>query len=238
MHGIQGTQSAIPATHQSRADDLVIGALASTLNLALANRPESGDPWVPDNLAWDALSRLAALAKPLASVEARTFVNNIRQCMTGVRRDSPDDLLLDSILDNCFDGGKTPLTEHLAAKAFKCLDLPHLTVLEPGEFQPSSRTFNSLLPSLALGVHEYGPFGRTLLWHGARHMLAGLSGDASEWRVEALQKVIFSYANEAHPGEAGGPTIEAFVEELDLLDSHEDIYEDTTFDFTSAPVVV
>lgn len=237
MHGIQGTQSTIPATHQSRADDLVIGALASTLNRALVNQPAASEPWVPDNLAWDALTRLAAQAKPLASVEARTFVNNIRQCMNGVPRDSPDALLLDSILDNCFDGGKTPLTEYLAEKAFKCLDLPRLNLLEPGEVQPNARTFNSLLPSLALGVHEYGPFGRTLLWHGARHMLGGPSGDAYESRVEALQKVIFSYANEARLGGTGGPTIKEFVAELDLLDSREDIYEGTHFDFTPDPFV-
>ncbi|MFK0376139.1 hypothetical protein [Pandoraea sp. NPDC090278] len=237
MHGIQGTESAIPATHQSRTDDLAIGALASTLNLALANQPEAGDPWVPDNLAWDALTRLAAQAKPLASVEARTFVNNIRQWMTEVPQGSPDALLMDSILDNCFDGGKTPLPKYLAERAFNCLNLPRLIVLEPGEVQPNSRTFNSLLPSLAMGVHEYGPFGRTLLWHGARHMLAGPSGDASESRVEALRKVIFSHANEAHLGGAGGPTIETFVAELDLLDSREEIYEDTHFDLTPAPPI-
>ncbi|VVD66949.1 hypothetical protein PAQ31011_00395 [Pandoraea aquatica] len=238
MHGIQGAFPTNIVAIRDSADDVAIKTLSITLKDAIEARPSPGEPWTPHDAAWNALTELDRRAKPLAPTETRNFADSIRQWLNEVPRFSPDVLLLDRILDNALGNTQRPLKQYLGEKAFESLELPRLNVLEPGEVEPNSRTFDSVLPSLALGVHEYGPFGRTLLWHGARHLLAGPSGDASESRVEALQKVMFSFPNKSHLGDSEVPTIQEFVAELDLLDSREGIYEGTHFDAGLPPIIV
>jgi hypothetical protein len=104
---------------------------------------------------------------------------------------------------------------------FEFLQLPCLVLLEPGEAAPGTRTFNSVLPSLAAAAYDCGPFGRTLYLEGAATMLKGVNEACDESRRERLCTTLFAIPNPPFGGDAAPTNLYEFDAALTRLGVYE-----------------
>ena len=142
------------------------------------------DEWKAIDDAWRDLKSIIWNAN---RDQKEKFLSALSAALSAADRGTPDLQLLEEILG--FDG-MAP-AQYLAGKTFAGFCHPALELPEDGEIEPDSYAFNSILPSLAASMYDYGMLGRILLGEGACQLFAG--GPWLEQRAEAFLKVIFGF---------------------------------------------
>ncbi|APD11278.1 hypothetical protein UC34_25310 [Pandoraea vervacti] len=198
-----------------------IGVLGQRLRNAVGDRPAPDQAWMPDQIAWDTLAEIASDARGLTEAEANVYRATLRSALPAFDIADPDVVLLYEVVDNCLGPGRPSITTHLAGVVFESLQLPHLVLLESGEAAPSTRTFNSVLPSLAAAAYDCGPFGRTLFLEGAATMLKGVNEACDDSRRERLCTTLFALPNPPCGGDAAPTNLFEFDAALTRLDVYE-----------------
>ncbi|QCX49115.1 type III effector protein [Ralstonia pseudosolanacearum] len=174
--------------------------------------PPAGKPQAPMPEAWRCLEALASLRRKLNPAQ----LDLARQMLSLAAQASPhtpaDKALLQDILKTVTQADGPGLGEYVAQRAYDGLCLGQLQLKADDEAEPPTRTFNSILPSLAASTYDYNPLGRTLLWEGACRLFAGPS---AEQRREKLQAAVFSLPNVPAPGEQPLEHMSEFVLAID-----------------------
>lgn len=180
--------------------------------------PPAGKPQAPMPEAWRCLEALASLRRKLNPAQ----LDLARQILSHAVQASPhapaDKTLLKDILEAVTQADGPGLGEYVAQRAKDGLYLDQLQLKTNDEAEPPTRTFNSILPSLAASTYDYNPLGRTLLWEGACRLFAGPS---AEQRREKLQAAVFSLPNVPAPGEQPLEHMIEFVLALDDMELYE-----------------
>jgi hypothetical protein len=155
--------------------------------LAAAATSGRHDEWAPIAKTWEQLKSIIWHA---TRGEKDAIESTLSAALPLPAYRSLDAQLLDDVVHAVLDPDcRVSPEQYLAGKAYEHLVLPELKLLEKGEIEPSSRTFNSIFPSLAAGTYDYGTLGRTLLWDGASQMFVGIR---FKERSDTLRQVIFS----------------------------------------------
>ncbi|MCI3207907.1 MULTISPECIES: hypothetical protein [Pandoraea] len=225
MHSIR-SGSAVPPieTHpvvDTPSDSAAVVTLTMRLAEATSASADMGQPWTPDDDAWDALGQLNAHARGLGPTQAMTFKAALRPLLPAYDPLSHDVALLHDVIDNCFGPNKSPIVSYLADTVHDMLHLPNLTICEAGDAQPNSQTFNSVLPLFAMAAYDYGRLGRTLLWHGACTLFRGTNPSCSDARRDAFKTVIFSFPNPPLNGKVALVHLAEIYQKLDVLGVYE-----------------
>jgi hypothetical protein len=183
--------------------------------LATAAVPGQCDEFKPAIGAWDALSRLKSASAGMTREQKNGVESALSAALATTNLGSLDVQLLKDVVHAALGaGGEVSPEQYLARRTFEHLCLPDLVLLESGEVEPNSRTFNSILPSLAASTYDYGVLGRTLLWKGACQLFAGPSNGA---RSDTLRQVTFGFPNPPKPGEDRLEQFWEFVMAVDAL---------------------
>lgn len=191
-------ERAAPLAEHPAADRLPRGLkdrvrdVASQLATQCAVEPEVGKPQQPVVGVWRYLQAIDSVRPNLSAIQIAEVRDDLRAAITESSHSQADkDLLLDTIDEITRPGGRS-LACFMRDRAFAGLCLPNLRMTEEGEAEPNSRTFNSILPSLAESAFDHNPMGRTLLWEGACRLFAG---SQESKRRERLRKVVFEFPN-------------------------------------------
>ncbi len=180
--------------------------------------PPAGQPQVPVPGAWRCLEVLASLRRKLNPAQ----LDLARQMLLGAVEASPhaplDKALLMDTLNATTRADGPGLGEYVAQRAYESLCLDQLQLKADGEAEPPTRTFNSILPSLAASTYDHDPLGRTLLWEGACRLFDGPSADQ---RRATLQSIVFSLPNVPKPGEQKLEAMFEFFMAVDEMDLYE-----------------
>jgi hypothetical protein len=126
--------------------------------------------------------------------DVAVYLKNTVGSLYGENSESSDKALLLEVIDHLAGCDAMSLTGYMARRVFDGLGLPNLKMKEGNETEPSSRTFNSILPPLAGFASDYHAVGRTLLLEGALDLL---SGPSQERRRSSLEGLLFDLS--IHP---------------------------------------
>ncbi|AKZ25987.1 hypothetical protein [Ralstonia pseudosolanacearum] len=183
-----------------------------------AVKPSPGEPQAPIPEAWRCLEALASLRLRLHPAQ----LGLARQMLLGAVEASThaplDKALLQDILKAVTQADGPGLDEYVARRAYDGLCLGQLQLKADDEAEPPTRTFNSILPSLAASTYDYNPLGRTLLWEGACRLF---DGPSAERRRAALQTAVFSLPNVPAPGKQPLDNLIEFVLAIDDMKLYE-----------------
>lgn len=177
----------------------------------------------PVDGAWTYFQALDGLKERLSETQLLEARASLKGPLAESAHSIADVRLMSEAIDAATTPGGQALATFLTQKVLKGLCLNIQTpeqMRESGEDEPNSRTFNSVLPSIATVIYEHGPVGRTLLWEGA----CGLFPGASEAeRRETLKTLIFKFP--CDPGEGLGrlENMFEFVMAVDEMNIDEEI---------------
>ncbi|WP_247538695.1 type III effector protein [Ralstonia pseudosolanacearum] len=160
--------------------------------------PPAGKPQAPMPEAWRCLEALASLRRKLNPAQLDLARQILFHAVEASNHAPLDKSLLQNTLDATTQADGPGLGEYAAQRARDGLCLDQLPLKADDGAELPTRTFNSILPSLAASTYDYNPLGRTLLWEGACRLFAGPS---AEQRREKLQAAVFSLPNVPAPGE-------------------------------------
>jgi hypothetical protein len=194
--------------------------VAQQLAVRCVVTPETGKPQAPVPGAWRYLQAIDSMRPKLNAAQLAEAAHDLHTAMTASAHPAVDkDLLLDVIAEITRPNG-IPLNRYMADKAYAGLCLPNLKMIESGEKEPNSRTFNSALPNLAESTYDHNPLGRTLLWEGASRLFAG---PHQAERRDKLRKVVFDFPNAPKTGQPKLETPWDFIMAVDELKVDEDV---------------
>lgn len=205
IHPTDGLPSGLKARVRDVAEQLAVRCAVS---------PKAGEPQQSVTHAWAYLQAIETVCSTLGAEQIAEVGDELRTALARSGHSQMDkDLLLNLVDEMTRPSGRT-LAQFTSERAFTGLCLPNLRMTEEGEKEPNSRTFNSILPSLAESTFDHDPLGRTLLWEGACQLF---SGPQQPQRREKLRKVVFEFPNVAKEGQSRLETPWEFIMAVDEL---------------------
>jgi len=194
--------------------------IAQRLAVGTVVVPEAGKPQEPVLGAWQDLQAIESIRRECSALQLAEVEHVLRAAITSSAHSDADIRLLLEVVAGITRSYDCALSDFMANKVYSGLLLPNLRMVEPGEDEPNSRVFNSIVLNLAESAYDHNPLGRTLLWEGACAMFAG---PRQIDRRERLRKVVFSLSNMPGEGEAKLEKPWEFMLALDELNVDEDV---------------
>ncbi|MGF6851271.1 type III effector protein [Paraburkholderia sp. CI3] len=181
---------------------------------------EPGDPQAPVPGVWRNLQAIASMRSSVSSMQLAEIEGDLRAAISASAHPPADTTLLRDVVSEITHPDGLSLSGFMADRVYAGLCLPNLQMVESGEEEPNSRTFNSILPNLAESAYDYNPLGRTLVWEGACALVAG---PRQADRRERLRKVVFELPNIPNEGEPKLENPWDFIMAIDELRVDEDV---------------
>jgi hypothetical protein len=185
----------------------------------------SREPQAPVDGAWAYFQALDGLKEKLSEAQLLEARALLKGPIAASAHSIADIRLMSEVIDAATTPGGPALATFLTQTVLKGLCMNQLQtpeqMREPWEEEPNSRTFNSVLPSIAGVIYEHAPMGRTLLWEGA----CGLFPGASEAkRRETLKTLVFEFPPD--PGEGQDRLEDTYeftmaVDEMDIDEKYD-----------------
>jgi hypothetical protein len=190
-----GIRSGLSPSTAARIQDI-----AEQLARGVASQGGPRPTQAPVDGAWTYFQALDGLKGKLSEAQLLEARALLKGPIAASAHSIADIRLMSEVIDAATTPGGQALATFLTRTVLEglCLDQFQTPgqMREPWEEEPNSRTFNSVLPSIAGVIYEHAPVGRTLLWEGA----CGLFPGASEARRrETLKTLVFEFP--CDPGE-------------------------------------